>query len=254
MNLYEAIFVRKSVRNYTNEALSTQVLEDILVQFDEIKGLFGGIETELAIFDNREGQCRMLSMLGIKAPYYLVLYSEEKDKALMNAGYLLEQLSLYLCTRGLGSCFVGSPFLKKKYVHRENKKMMAVLAFGKAKGSWTRKPAEAKRLPLSEMCVYKEAPRQWMKQLLDAARMAPSSMNSQPWRFVVFDNRIHIFSKKHASDRLGKWDELNFGIMFSHMMVMAEELWLDVDLIRLDEISQKNFPNNQYVLSAILRP
>ena len=36
MNLYEAIFVRKSVRNYTNEALSTQVLEDILVQFDEL--------------------------------------------------------------------------------------------------------------------------------------------------------------------------------------------------------------------------
>ena len=93
-----------------------------------------------------------------------------------------------------------------------------------------------------------------MNQLLDAARMAPSSMNSQPWRFVVFDSRIHIFSKKHASDRLGKWDELNFGIMFSHMMVVAEELWLDVDLIRLDELSQKNFPNNQYVLSAILRP
>ena len=71
--------------------------------------------------------------------------------------------------------------------------------------------------------------------------MAPSSMNSQPWRFVVFDSRIHIFSKKHASDRLGKWDELNFGIMFSHMMVVAEELWLDVDLIRLDETESEEF-------------
>lgn len=254
MNLFEAIFVRKSVRSYTNEALAPQMLEDILTQFEEIKGLFGGIETELAIFDNREGQYKMLSMLGVKAPYYLVLYSEEKDRALMNAGYLMEQLSLYLCTRGLGSCFVGNPVLRKKYVRRDNKKMMAVLAFGKARGSWVRKPAEAKRLSLSEVCVYKETPRQWMNQLLDAARMAPSSMNSQPWRFVVFDSRIHIFSKKHASDRLGKWDELNFGIMFSHMMVVAEELWLDVDLIRLDELSQKNFPNNQYVLSAILRP
>ena len=254
MNLFEAIFVRKSVRSYTNEALAPQMLEDILTQFEEIKGLFGGIETELAIFDNREGQYKMLSMLGVKAPYYLILYSEEKDRALMNAGYLMEQLSLYLCTRGLGSCFVGNPILRKKYVRRENKKIMAGLAFGKARGSWVRKPAEAKRLSLSEVCVYKETPRQWMNQLLDAARMAPSSMNSQPWRFVVFDSRIHIFSKKHASDRLGKWDELNFGIMFSHMMVVAEELWLDVDLIRLDELSQKNFPNNQYVLSAILRP
>ena len=129
MNLFEAIFVRKSVRSYTNEALAPQMLEDILTQFEEIKGLFGGIETELAIFDNREGQYKMLSMLGVKAPYYLILYSEEKDRALMNAGYLMEQLSLYLCTRGLGSCFVGNPILRKKYVRRDNKKIMAVLAF-----------------------------------------------------------------------------------------------------------------------------
>ena len=41
--------------------------------------------------------------------------------------------------------------------------------------------------------------------------------------------------------------------MYANMMVAAEELWLDVDLIRLEEISQKNFPNSQYMLSAILR-
>lgn len=254
MNLFEAIFVRKSVRNYTNDALSPQTLEAILNRFDEIKGLFGGIETELAIFDNRKTEYKLLGMVGVKAPYYLVLYSEEKDRAMMNAGYLMEQLSLYLYTLGLGSCFIGNPILKKKYMKRDNKKLMVVLAFGKAKGSCVRKQIEARRLSLNDLCVYKETPRQWMRQLLDAARMAPSSLNSQPWRFVVFDSRIHIFSKKHASDRLGKWDELNFGIMFSHMMVVAEELWLDVDLIRLDELSQKNFPNNQYVLSVILRP
>ena len=223
MNLFEAIFVRKSVRSYTNEGISPKVLEDILKQFDEINGLFGGVETELAIFDNRQNDYKMLSLLGIKAPYYLVLYSEEKDRAMMNAGYLMEQLSLYMYTRGIGSCFIGNPIIKKKYQYRD-------------------------------LCVYKETPRQWMKQLLDAARMAPSSMNSQPWRFVVFDSRIHIFSKKHPSDKLGKWDEVNFGIMFANMMTAAEEMWLDVDLIRLDELSQKNFQNNQYVLSAILRP
>ena len=48
MNLFEAIFVRKSVRSYTNEGISPKVLEDILKQFDEINGLFGGVETELA--------------------------------------------------------------------------------------------------------------------------------------------------------------------------------------------------------------
>lgn len=78
MNLFEAIFVRKSVRSYTNEGISRKFLEDILKQFDEINGLFGGVETELAIFDNRQNDYKMLSLLGIKAPYYLVLYSEEK--------------------------------------------------------------------------------------------------------------------------------------------------------------------------------
>ena len=94
-----------------------------------------------------------------------------------------------------------------------------------------------------------------MKQLLEAARYAPSSMNIQPWRFVVFDDRIHVFTKKHKADNLEKyrWEEVNFGIMFANIMITAEELWLDVDLIRLENITQKSFPNNQYVLSAIMR-
>lgn len=254
MDLYEAIFVRKSVRNYVNEPLPVKVLEGIIEQFDHITSLFGGIETELTIIDNTKGQHNFLGMLGVKAPYYLMIYSEEKDRAMMNAGYLMEQLSLYMYTQGIGNCFLGVPVLKKIYRVRGEKKLMSVLAFGIAKGSCHRKHLDAKRLELNELCVFKEAPRQWMKQLLEAARMAPSALNSQPWRFVVFDNRIHVFSKKHAVDRLGKWDELNFGIMFSNIQVVAEECWLDIDLIRLDELSQKNFPNNQYVLSVILRP
>ena len=253
MKVYEAIFVRKSVRSYTMDALNTQIFEGIRTYYEEIRDLFGGIATELEVLDNRQGQYKRLSTFAVKAPYYLALYSEEKDRAQMNAGYLMEQLVLYLCSKGIGTCFVGSMLVKRSQQRRGDKKLMALVAFGKSKGSPTRKPIEAKRLDLKELCVYKEVPRQWMKQLLEAARLAPSSMNSQPWRFVVYDSRIHIFSKKRSMERLGKWDELNFGIMFAHMMVVAEELWLDVDLIRLEEISQKNFPNNQYVLSAILR-
>ena len=26
--------------------------------------------------------------------------------------------------------------------------------------------------------------------------MAPSSMNNQPWRFVAYKNRIHVFAKE----------------------------------------------------------
>ena len=253
MNLYEAIFLRKSVRNYEMEPVSGEILQEMREFYGEIEGLNPGIHTEISIIDNTRGKNRMMHLFGVKAPYYLAFYSEEKDLAQMNAGYILEQIALFLCTKGLGTCFLGGIKPRMGNMRRGNMKFVIMLAFGKSRGSYTRKAVDAKRMDLKDLCVYKEVPRQWMKQLLEAARLAPSSMNSQPWRFVVYDNRIHVFAKKHNMNHLGKFEELNFGIMFSHLMVVAEELWLDVDLIRLEDITLKNFPNNQYILSAILR-
>ncbi len=253
MNLYEAIFVRKSVRNYCFDTLPPQTLDKIWEHYKEMPALFSGIGVDMAILDNRKGQERMLSMFSVKAPYYMAFYSEESERYLMNVGYIMEQMVLYLCSIGLGTCFIGSNRVKKAELEKNGKRLVGIVAFGKSHGSHTRRQSEAKRLPLEDLCVFKEVPRQWMTQMLEAARLSPSSMNSQPWRFVVYDNRIHIFSKKHSVEKLRKWDEVNFGIMFANMMVAAEELWLDVDLIRLGDISQKNFSNNQYVLSAILK-
>ena len=235
------------------EPVSSELLQELRDFYEQIEGLNPGIRTEISILDNTKGQNKRIHFLGVKAPYYISFYSEEKDLAQMNAGYIMEQIALFLCTRGLGTCFLGGIKPKLGNPHKGNLKIMITMAGGKSKGSYTRKAVDAKRMDLKELCVYKEVPRQWMKQLLEAARLSPSSMNSQPWRFVVYDNRIHVFAKKHTVGHMGKYEEMNFGIMFSHLMVVAEELWLDVDLIRLEDITHKNFPNNQYVLSAILR-
>lgn len=253
MNLSEAIYVRKSVRSYLMEPLSPKVLEDIGNFYREVPRLFPGIETELGVIDNSRCQHKLTGIFGVKAPYYLALYSEKSDKYQMNAGYIMEQLCLYMTAKGLGSCFMGSAVVKGSLTHRDDKELVIMVGFGKSKTSYLRKPQEARRLSLQELCVYKENPKQWGRQILEAARMAPSSYNSQPWRFVVYEKRIHIFSKKTSVERFKKWDELNFGVMFSHIQIVAEELWLDLDLIRLEDISQKSFSNNQYVLSAVLK-
>ena len=133
------------------------------------------------------------------------------------------------------------------------KELVIVIAFGIPAGRLTRRPEHAKRLPVRELCVYKDQPSRWMTQVIEAARLAPSAMNRQPWRFVVVNTRIHIFSKKDGMDKPRRWDEFSFGVMFAHIAIASEELWLDVDLIRLENISQKNFKSNQYVLSAIVR-
>ncbi len=253
MNLYEAVYARKSVRRYTSDPVSPKILDGLMRFYAEMEGLFGGVETELTILDNQKGKRNISGFVGVHAPYYLALYSVDQEKCMMNAGFVMQQLSLYLCSKGFGSCYVGLRFLMPSLNRRGNKRLVCLLAFGRARDSYARKATDARRLPMNEICTFKEKPRLWMNQLLDAARLAPSFMNAQPWRFVVYDNRIHVFSKKHKGNALDPATELDFGVLFSNMMVVAEELWLDVDLIRLEGISQKNFPNCQYVLSVILR-
>lgn len=253
MNLYEAIFVRKTIKNYTNEALSQQTLDKLRDYFDNLTGLFGNMRCGYKVLDPRKGEAHSTGLFGVRAPYYMAFYSEKASRYLMNMGYIMQQMVLYMCRLGIGTSYLSAQIVKKEDLTMDGMQFVCAVAFGKAKGSHLRKPAEAKRLPLKELCVYKEVPRQWMNQLLEAARMAPSTMNNQPWRFVVYDNRIHIFSKKHKAEHLKKWDEVNFGVMFANLMVAAEEMWLDVDLIRLENISHKNLPNSQYMLSAILK-
>ena len=253
MNVYEAVFARKSVRNYRMERISSSILEAVNNYPREVQGLFGQIETEVSIIDNNRGQQKASGLFGVRAPYYLLIYSEEGERATMNAGYVMQQTVLYICSIGLGSCIINPTTVRRSLQRKNSKNLYAVVAFGLSKRSHTRKPTEAKRLEMEKLCVYKDKPRLWMKQLLEAAKIAPSSMNSQPWRFVVYDRRIHVFSKGKKAGILKKLDELNFGIMFANMIAVAEELWLYVDLIRLEEISQKSFANNNYILSVVLR-
>lgn len=253
MNLYEAIFSRKSVRSYTNEAVSDDILDKVRNQFNQISAPFGNVKADYAVLDNRKGQMHMLSMFSVKAPYYLAFYSDQSQNSMLNMGFIMEEMVLFLTTLGLGTCFIGSKRVRHEYQTKGELEMVGLIAFGHAKGEATRKSADANRLPMDEICVFKEIPRQWMRQLLEAARLAPSALNSQPWRFVVYDNRIHIFCKKHRAADMTPREELEFGIMLANVQVASEELWLDVDLIKLENIEQKNFPNNQYVLSAVMK-
>ncbi|MDO4621092.1 MAG: nitroreductase family protein [Lachnospiraceae bacterium] len=254
MNLYEAIFYRQSVRNYSMTQIAPDLLRRIGNYYSQITPLFPGIETEIGITENPEGKRLLTGLFPIQAPYYLTIYTEEREKSEMNAGYIGEQLCLYMTTLGLGTCFIGNATLRHAPQNRNGLHLVIVIAFGLPKGAMLRRPDEAKRLRVQDLCVYKDQPTRWMTQVIEAARMAPSSENSQPWRFVVVGSRIHIFSKKDGMDRPKKWAEFNFGVMFSHIAVASEELWLEVDLIRLENVVQKNFRNNQYVLSAIVNP
>ena len=255
MNLYEAVSIRHSVRKYRMEAIEDTIIQGIFSLLEKMESLFPKVKTEISITENLSQKAKLKGLVNVTAPYYLSIYSEKKEKSDMNAGYIMQQLSLYLTTQGIGSCFMGMAKKKDRKMEEAGLEFVITMAFGYPKTAFLQSPKGTKRLSLEALCVYKEQPKKHVKELLEAARLAPSSLNSQPWCFAVYENRFHIFSKKPVvgHNALNKFNEFNFGIMLANCMLAAEELWIDVDLIKLDNITHKTLPNNQYVISLLIK-
>lgn len=248
MNTFDVIFSRRSIRRFEQEKLEWDVLADILEYANKLPMLTDGIAVEFKLVNNIEEKQGFSGPFSIKAPYYLCISSEEKEDYLLNAGYLMQQMSLYIISKGLGTCFfmAGPGFglraaMKYRYV--------TTLAFGKTRSELYRDSSQTKRLPENETVIYKEEVTPDIRQILTAARLAPSSFNSQPWRFVVYKRRIHVFARK--TNRLIKsFDNttmLNMGIMLANLLLAAEELWVDVSLSKSDTLKFKKYHKNEYV-------
>ena len=253
MNTFEAIFSRRSIRSFKHEKLEWEVIEDLLEYANKLPKLKEGIAVEFKLVSNIEAKQGFYGPFNIKAPYYLCISSEEKEGYMLNAGYLMQQISLYLTTKGLATCFLvaypGSGLKKTmKYEY------VVALAFGKTKSELYRDSSEAKRLPENEVIVYKEEVSEDVHQVLTAARLSPSAFNSQPWRFVVYKNRIHIFAKKNifVAKALDYNKMIDMGIMLANLLVAAEELWVDVIFTESETIKNKFFQKNEYVCTIAI--
>ncbi len=252
MNLYEAIFVRKTVRKYKMDPLDQNLLNGVISFAENTPMLFEGINVEYRLLEHSELKKYFGGSLTLKAPYYLVMYSEKIAGYQMNAGYLMQQVSLYLTAKGLGSCYLG--MLKPKKTKPEGSKFEYVitLAFGKSENEIYRSSEKVKRLPMDDIAIFKSEVNRNVKTMIQAARLAPSSMNSQPWRLVVYDSRIHIFCKKNIflTGVLNEAKLIDIGICLAHLLLTAEELWVDVKTVHLDNISSISFKKNDYVISV----
>jgi nitroreductase len=253
MNTFDAIFSRRSIHHFQQEKLEWNVISDILEYANNLPMLMEGIAVEFKLVSNIEAKQGFRGPFNIKAPYYLCISSEKKDDYLLNAGYLMQQLNLYIASKGLGACFLmSSPGRGLKETMKYD--YVVALAFGKTNSPLYRESSEAKRLPENEIVVYKEEVTPDIKQVLTAARLAPSGFNNQPWRFVVYKKRIHVFAKKNymIAKALDYNKMIDMGIMLANLLLAAEELWVDVSLCKSDTLKSKQLQNNEYVCTIAI--
>ena len=218
LQLYNAMFQRKSIRKYDMTPLSEEILTGVQEYVKTIKALDDSIQYEVAYL----GTDQVKNLLPIKAPHYICFYSQKKGNYLMNAGFLLQQMDLYLSANNIGSCWLGMAKPSKEVPEQKNGlEFVIMLAFGNSNESVHREDiSEFKRNNLSEITSLVG-----LEEILEPARLAPSASNTQAWYFSGDKAGIIVSRKKLnmiKAPLYGKMNQIDIGITLFH-------LWLSLD-------------------------
>ena len=214
MELKDLIYKRKSCRSYTGKPVDSGTLENIRAFVSAAKPLYPHIRVQMDIAEKDSVRC----IFPWVTPQLICIYSEETEGFLENAGFIFQQLDLYMQSLGLGVCWLGMGRLTSKEAgtaEKEGLEFVIMLSFGHPKGSPHRNPEGFKRKKLSQISDIEDS-------RLDPARLAPSSVNSQPWYFVHEGEIIHVYCAlqgKLINRFLSDMNRIDIGIALAHLYV-----------------------------------
>lgn len=164
------------------------------------------------------------------ATAYLVFIGDETDPhAPAKVGYTGEALILEATSLGIGTCWVSGTFRRGAAMERvqlgPTERVFAVSPLGYAHEKPTAQERlvagfaqSHKRKPLEAMCAFAPT-EQWQRTALEAARLAPSAMNGQPWLFSLEDGDVVVSAKRGIAGTA----KLDCGIAMLHFELGAKK-------------------------------
>lgn len=179
--MYDQLFRRKSFHKFGETVpMSEGDCQALQEAVGSLKPLVDDIEVKVKVVSEEETNCRR------GAEKCVLFYSEDKPNAMMNIGYMGEQLDLMLVEKGIGTLWYGLGKTDEKSF--EGLGFVIMIAVAKVpEGSFRRDMFKAKRKDVSEIW---EGPR---LPLTDIVRFAPSACNSQPWYVKNMDGVLKVF-------------------------------------------------------------
>lgn len=235
MEYYENIVKkRNSCRGFSEKKVDDDVLVAIREYYEnEESVLVDGIATELKFYFGNVYDALSKSVgyngVCIKAPAYMVLYSEKADHFLENAGYIAQGITLKITELGLAACWmtINDAAATRAALGEDNGMEAAcVIAFGYRAADNTEK--KAPKISLDELCLGRTFKEEVdtdlfyheLEDCLRACAHAQSFQNIQPYRMLVDYNNVVLVGL--PSELTNEYDtHLNYGIvMFNFYAVM----------------------------------
>lgn len=192
-SFYEDIFKRKSFhlfRNVGKDKIEYSELKEIESAFNNFDSLYPEIKTAIRILPASEVDFKR------DAEYCILIYSEKKDNYLMNAGYIGQQLDLYLVHHNIGSLWFGIGKPDKETFEGLDYVIMIAIHKINNQSLYRKDMFKSKRKSVDEI---------WSGETLgvaEIARFSPSACNSQPW-FVKNENGTLTVSRYKQPGKRG---------------------------------------------------
>ncbi len=217
MDLSKTIYTRKSIRKYKEIAVSQKEIDQILSFAESVKPLYPDIKVKFEIVPKEKIKC----LFSWRPLQYIVIYSEIKNGHLENAGFILQQVDLYLQSVGLGSCWLGLAKPETLKIDNDGIALTQIitLCFGYPDEPYRTSLSEFNRSPMEKISDT-------IDQRLEPARFAPSAMNSQPWRFKHEGDTVRIYQNCTRILRhlfLKQLNRIDTGIALAHLFVSNEK-------------------------------
>ena len=224
---------RRSVRRYANEADLDRLKELVDTGIEASFSLPGCAKPTVQVLDGVAAISAFSGIVGhygkVEAPAYLLFSARPESGYYVQAGYVGEQLVLWLASQGYGTCWIGIPINTRRLLHYNplpaGETYIILMAVGKPAADMPllRDMKGYKRKALEEMVAGEILP-EW-QPLLEAARIAPSASNGQPWYFACTGEGIDLYCdlgrgpiKKRYYHHLNRIDG---GIALSHLHLAA---------------------------------
>ncbi|HBF2827873.1 TPA: hypothetical protein P1J53_001253 [Clostridioides difficile] len=265
MELYEAIFYRKSVRNFSSKKIKKPLMEEIKRSCKNLEYLNEDLNIKAHVVDRGHiihflmgKECK------VKAPHYIVVTSDKGEDYLQNIGFATEGVVLRLTTLGIATCWLEGNLKREdilEFVDIGNKNFeedeeddldylagikteeddenkienpYIIIAFGypaKNEELFRTRYARPDRKPVKDMINKINRNRKW-KDILELTRRAPSVKNSQPWYFHKDERGLHLFEKrpkKHCEDM----NKVSLGVALRHFDIACIKNKIDISYEKL---------------------
>ena len=261
---YKDLIARmKSVRDYKQEVVSPECIQKLRDYYHKSKRLVKDIEIETILKNRDEVYDNLKDIAGyndrmLDAPHYLIFLSDEKKHYIENTAYAAEDVRLKAHELGIGSCWItihDGEIIKEKLNIKSDKKLTALIALGfddnKNKAILENvsdyNPSKAnvsivednvsERLRISDVVYMKK----WGENadpdevanlgLLEAfffARLAPSTKNRQPWRFIYDDGMVILTLRKDKD--VNEYEEgIDTGIVMLYYQLIVDNTLFKMD-------------------------